>query len=692
MSSISRLILVQPDDRASAALRYAFEREGIRVAALPSADHVADALAEPASLVVTGGRSKEEATALLAAIRAAVGGGPAPLPVLYVGNGIGRTQALAEGATEFVCQPVFVRDVVTVARLLTSRKPDAPASSAGELGAEFAMFYLLRAVVLLRRRGVLTVVRGLRRGELRFYDGEVTSAQAGGLHGLAALHQLLLWTAGRFELRPENVVRRQQIPLAPAEVLADCERFLSETRQVADRLSPAALYERDVARSRELGQPLPDPVDQVWGLFDGSRTLADVVEDSPFRMFETLRVANQLARLGLLRERSAPSPRDDRAAMPDGDRAALSIDEWLGGAGVRRGEVASAVDWASLAPQPAVELPSPPSLVPSTVAAGEISVPRLDPARRAAEPAVPAPVREGVEEVGAARLQSLFVDSAVLDGARTVPFERVVIGDPSSDDDATTDPMPKVAADAAASPPPAAPAEPAAPPSAAAGEIVVRVRPSDSAPPPVEPSAVVIADDVPATAVDASTETRRFDKVAIEPPTARGEPRYSEPRQSEPRQAKKADRSKKHKKIDQSKKHKKVDQSRKHKKLASGAAETTDKVARIADPAVAAEPPPPAAAKSEPATADRPPAPADPSAPPRRERARSKGELDQMIRSADHVFTADEEAFFAAGQEIGTQPPPPSDSFDDLDDGYEMPRSFWQRFLRKPGAPIKRKP
>ena len=59
----------------------------------------------------------------------------------------------------------------------------------------------MRALSASSSKGVLTLVRGFRRGELRLYEGEVTSAQLGGLHGLAAFHQLLLWPEARFELQ-----------------------------------------------------------------------------------------------------------------------------------------------------------------------------------------------------------------------------------------------------------------------------------------------------------------------------------------------------------------------------------------------------------------------------------------------------------------------------------------------------------
>jgi hypothetical protein len=331
MSVISRLILVQPDTLLRESLRFGFEREGVAVAACGAGDAFdPDLFDKPVQLVIAGGRTGDEARSVLALLRAVLSDAALKPPVLYVGNGIPRSQALDEGATEFLGQPVFVRDAVTVARLLASRKPDHPTVLTGNLGEHFGLFYLVRAISALGRRGVLTLVRGMRRGELRFWDGEVTSAQVGPLHGLAALHQLLLWTEGRFELRPEDVVRRQQIPLSPSELFADAERFLSEIVAVAGELSLSAGYAVDGQQLARVSGRIPPEVIAVLKLFDGSRTLADVVEDCQFRVFETLRIANRLSELGLIQLRS-PARADER------DRSALAIEEWKVGERASRG-------------------------------------------------------------------------------------------------------------------------------------------------------------------------------------------------------------------------------------------------------------------------------------------------------------------------------------------------------------------
>ncbi len=309
-------------------MRLGFEREGMPVSAADTRDEAA-ALFDGVALVVAGpapGAGRAEPEQLIRALVVAGADRGAP-PLLYVGNGVSRAEALAAGATAVLASPAFVRDVVTIGRILAGRRPGNRSVMDADLGDTYGVFYLVRALCATGATGTLLMLRGLRRGEIRFFEGEVTSAQVGGMHGQAALHQLLLWTEARIELRNEAVVRRQQIPVALDQLLSHAAQFLSDLREVAGGLSPATVYEQDPAVVASLGRGLPTEVHGVLRLFDGHRTVADVLEDSSFRVLETLRVAERAAQVGLLRRRAVTRPRAVHRAM-------LEIEEWLvGGSG-----------------------------------------------------------------------------------------------------------------------------------------------------------------------------------------------------------------------------------------------------------------------------------------------------------------------------------------------------------------------
>lgn len=308
MPAISRLIAVAPPGDVLESLRFAFERDGAKLAIYDGADgpdEIAEMLAERDGdetvrghdVIIASSGSTAEATTLLGKLRAVIKKSPVRMPIVYLGNELSVDEGIAAGANAVLSQPLFVRDVVVATGLVARRRRADLAR--GDLKDFDGLFYIFRALTQFERSAVLTVVRGLRRGEVRFFKGQATSAQIGPLHGLSALHHLMLWKVGTFELRFESVVQRQQIPLPTDELWTDVRRFLAEVHETARSLSFSGSYETVEKRVAEVA--IPNEIRQVLELMDGSRTLPDIVEDSPFRMFETLRIATRLLELKLIR-------------------------------------------------------------------------------------------------------------------------------------------------------------------------------------------------------------------------------------------------------------------------------------------------------------------------------------------------------------------------------------------------------
>jgi hypothetical protein len=676
MAGISKVVVVQRDRRAGQAIRLGFEREGAEVVVADGADDV-DAMAAVAGagLVVAGAGTSDEAEALLGRLREARAAAGADAPVLYVGNGASRRQALAAGADEVLPAPAYVRDVVTVGKLLAGTRPPARAQAQGDLGDTFGVFYLVRALAATGRSAVLSLVRGLRRGEVRFFEGEVTSAAVGGLHGQAALHQLLLWTEARFELRWEEVVRRGQIPLPRDELLRDAERFLHDLRDVAGGLSPAAVYEQDPQRMGVLAKKIPTEVHGVLRLFDGQRTVADVIEDCPFRVFETLRVAQRAAEVGLVRRVRVARPRS--AA-----RAVLPVEEWLvgnaeaappvptqpivdsgsrkqttgaHGAGSKKKNkrkrtlhgVPSAapsaetrtqtadIDWAPLVPRSTgADLAGLSGVVPSSAAAGEIVVGEI----RAKRPTA----------------------------------ERMVAG--------SVDPATAASGPVAASPGSVAPNSPA--PGEVAGALVAVTSPVPTAAPDA-PTQKVVADAAVLQSIhDAPTERTPPPRM---PPIDDDASDFDEPTPTVPLQPVVVEAMRRRTRAPSPRDFAEAYGELPSRRADSSTAPPVDRVvdegpsilvedlgaAAAAMRAVVAEP------KVAAPTAARDASAAQPAANAAVDVTRSAAVAAAL--AAMH-FTEDEEAFFAAGASDTFGQAEPYDSFDDLDAGYQ-PVGFWERLV-----------
>jgi chemotaxis protein histidine kinase CheA len=331
MPGLSKVVVLEPDARASGQIQLGFEREGIPATAARADASTLELPGEDTGLVVVGGVDGQ-GVELVRRARGWLDDHGIDAPIMFTGRGVAWDDATAAGADEVVRHPAYLRDVVTIGRLLRGAPAGHRDHIVGNLVDVTAVFTLVRALSALGRSATLTLVRGLRRGEIRFYHGEVTSAQIGMIHGQAALHQLLLWTDARFDFRHADIVRRQQIPLSPEELFADAERFLESVRASSGGLSPAMVLEQNIVRVQTFSRQIPTEVYGVLRMFDGHRALADVLEDSAYRVFETLRVAQRAVDAGLLRVI------DHQPARPSW-RTVLAVEDWLVGGEPREAAV-----------------------------------------------------------------------------------------------------------------------------------------------------------------------------------------------------------------------------------------------------------------------------------------------------------------------------------------------------------------
>ncbi|HXU83982.1 MAG TPA: DUF4388 domain-containing protein, partial [Polyangia bacterium] len=306
-------LVVDADPRGLEALAYGFQGEGWQPTLTPDYADAHDAAARSApqlAVVVVRDPTGPGLTALRD-LRAS--GAGAPLPVLVLGPESLRTEVRAIPCADFLALPAFVRDVLTASKLLTavyqsSGRTDDEAGMTGSL-SDYGLFYLMRTMISLGRSGILTVERATRRGELRFSDGELTGVTAGSISGMAALHHLLLWEEAAIDLKLRPTVHRGAFSHRPDDLVEESERFLRDFAHATKDVGPISTVLRaDLDKAAQAGDTVPAEVSPLVRLFDGQRTLGEVLEDSPFRVFDTLRIVTRLLDLAILvRAESAPA-------------------------------------------------------------------------------------------------------------------------------------------------------------------------------------------------------------------------------------------------------------------------------------------------------------------------------------------------------------------------------------------------
>src|SRR5262249_28820153 len=130
----------------------------------------------------------------------------------------------------------------------------------------------------------------------------------------------------------------------------------------------ATVFEVDHAQLLERLNEIPDELNGILKLFDGKRTLLDVVDGSPFEDLSTLSTITKLYFEGLLIPRESEAVGDEHDVVPSDPEPGLSADEdkaakppparlVVGGAAQENDERVAAI-----VPEPAVAKKTLPSL------------------------------------------------------------------------------------------------------------------------------------------------------------------------------------------------------------------------------------------------------------------------------------------------------------------------------------------
>ena len=163
MPGLSKVIVLDPDVRAGRQLQLGFEREGIPAAAVAADAQHLEPPGRDTGLVVVGGVDGQ-GVELVRRARGWLDDHEVDAPIVFAGRGVGWHDATEAGADEVVRQPAYLRDVVTIGRLLRGAPSGHRDHVVGNLLDVTGVFTLVRALTTLGRSATLTLVRGLRRG------------------------------------------------------------------------------------------------------------------------------------------------------------------------------------------------------------------------------------------------------------------------------------------------------------------------------------------------------------------------------------------------------------------------------------------------------------------------------------------------------------------------------------------------
>ena len=228
-----------------------------------------------------------------------------------------KIRGLELGVEDYLTKPIFVRELLARVNVVLARRTQETLSDnrlsesvktrfAGSI-AEMTVVDLLQTFELSKRSGTITLKSGRRLGYVWFADGRLVDAEVGELRGEEAVYRMLVWSEADFEVDFGPVAREETVELPTSQLVMEGMRRADDWGRLVEQLPALGdVYEVDHERLLERLSEIPDELNGILRLFDGRRSLMEVIDDSPFEDLSTLNTLSKLYFEGLLVVPAAP--------------------------------------------------------------------------------------------------------------------------------------------------------------------------------------------------------------------------------------------------------------------------------------------------------------------------------------------------------------------------------------------------
>lgn len=336
------ILVVDADTKSQKVLEISFKKAGYRVIITESVSEARRAVesGEPDVIVCDTqfpGASAEDGFSFCKSLRNHPKWRDIPFVFLTEQRSLPeKMRGLEMGADEYLTKPIYIKEVTSRVEFLLNKRAQARLSGGeaeafkGDL-ADVTMIDLLQTIGREQRSGSLEIERSTRKGAVYFQEGNILDAQCGKLRGEDALYRLMLWPDGNFRVQYySNAGRADHILKNSGELLLEGIVRLEQWNDLSAELPPlSSIYEADYQRLPDLLAQLPDEAGRLVRLFDGLRSLRDIVDDSPYDDITTLQIMSRLLSEDVLNRVSD--------SEQDGQQAPSNLEAWLAGS---RGQAA----------------------------------------------------------------------------------------------------------------------------------------------------------------------------------------------------------------------------------------------------------------------------------------------------------------------------------------------------------------
>lgn len=297
-----RVLVVEPDARTRSLLEVGLARAGFEVLAArnlaEAQEHLEVGRPLPAMLVCETDLEGEDGFRFCGQLRAELR--TASLPIVLLSQ---RPQAFhlemasGAGADDYLPKPVFLNDVVALAKLKAGQSAAQAVFTADT--DLLPLGELMRALLAGMRSGRVELSDG--SAQLTFRQGHVVDAEVEGVRGARALSRLLLLARGPYTVTFGPAIARGTLSVDLRELCRSVLPDVLRSRKALERALPLeAVLRIDIPRLREVLPDLPDSVNGLVRLFDGKRTLRQVILKCELPESSALLVTTRLYGLGAL--------------------------------------------------------------------------------------------------------------------------------------------------------------------------------------------------------------------------------------------------------------------------------------------------------------------------------------------------------------------------------------------------------
>lgn len=308
-----QLLLVDADPRSLRVLEVNLRKAGYTVtAATDGLDALSKLEMGAPDLVITDTRlPKLDGYALVRRMKERPEWSPIPVVFLTSQKSVeDKIRGLELGVEDYLTKPIFLRELLARVRLMLARRErDAFASRLPTSGRtrfsgsiqDMAIVDLLQTFEVSRKTGVVHLTNPTQQAEIWFREGKIVDAELGRLRGEEAIYRALVWNEAEFVVEFGPVQREDIVATSTQGILMEGMRRVDEWGRLLEQLPPlTTIFELDIDALLERLNEIPDELNGILRLFDGIRTLMQVVDASPFEDLSTLSTISKLYFEGLL--------------------------------------------------------------------------------------------------------------------------------------------------------------------------------------------------------------------------------------------------------------------------------------------------------------------------------------------------------------------------------------------------------